>query len=204
MGPCSLIASSLSLCVVPCLETVGGTQVKLGGNRGKGSRRMYFCLVHSIAMPPSLASAHPGVDPVLTAGAVSPLVPAYRAPFAGEDAPLPTGSSRGGDTWSNIGSEVSVGRTTSDTEVEDPGGVLVESKRDQVFNFWDEEVNGKLEQAPLDFDWQGRGWCKVGYTIRCSQLPCVWSAGASSRGQLYITRGVPLGVSETIFDNPRL
>lgn len=31
----------------------------------------------------------------------------------------------------------------------------------QLFRFWDGEANGKLVQAPLDLDGQGRGWCKV-------------------------------------------
>ncbi|CAM9666021.1 unnamed protein product, partial [Laminaria digitata] len=30
----------------------------------------------------------------------------------------------------------------------------------QLFRFWDGEANGKLVQAPLDLDRQGRGWCK--------------------------------------------
>lgn len=35
------------------------------------------------------------------------------------------------------------------------------TKRDQVVKFWDEAVNGRLVQTPLDLDWGGRGWCKV-------------------------------------------
>ena len=39
--------------------------------------------------------------------------------------------------------------------------MVVESKDDQVFRFWDDEASGKLVQAPLDLDRQGRGWCEV-------------------------------------------
>lgn len=128
---------------------------------------MYICLVHAhgdqagrisapptnishIAWPPAIDETGAGYVPTVSGGEIMAKLPPA------------TESSR------NTGSD---NRSDSNHDhlenTERTGGAVVESKDDQVFRFWDEMANGKLVQAPLDLDRDGRGWSKVPNVFLC-------------------------------------
>lgn len=121
-------------------------QVRLGGNKASGANRMYFCLIHAHGDLTGRVSAPPGLvppPPVSLASGVASLEDA--AFFSARGVPAFGNEGGGGDGGGNQGDEVAVESTD----------------HSQLFRFWDSEANGKLVQAPLDLDRQGRGWCKV-------------------------------------------
>lgn len=140
-------------------------QVKLGGNKVKGARRMFFCLVHAYGRQTGRTSAPPLLP--------SPAAPALDESTGAAGAGSACVANSGGDGDATVvPSATPAGRGGGGVE---PGssssrgdGVAAESSRDQVFRFWDEEANGTLVQAPLDLDRQGRGWCEVSSLPVCS------------------------------------
>lgn len=154
-----------------------GPQVKLGGNKASGAKRMYFVLVHTVGSQAGRISAPPMLprtplappspansDLVAAAAAATPARGVADDPFAdcgGGDDDDGDGDSRA--RGGGGGNELNQSRSSRRK-----GGVAVESKEDQVFGFWDEKANGKLVQAPLDLDRHGRGWCQVGsFVVHC-------------------------------------
>lgn len=146
-------------------------QVKLGGNKASGAKRMYFVLVHAIGSQQGRISAPPRLEK-------SPLTPPspastelVAAGSSGGPHADPFGEGNGGGGGSGGGGR---GRDELRKSSKRKEGVVVESKDDQVFRFWDDGASGKLVQAPLDLDRQGRGWCQVRRSgVSCACRACV-------------------------------
>lgn len=140
-------------------------QVKLGGNKASGAKRMYFVLLHAIGGQQGRISAPPTLaNPLLVPPSPRNTEVVTTAPAAAHD-PNPFGESASAIGGGGDGSR---GCDELSKSGKRKGGVIVESNDDQIFHFWDDKANGKLVQAPLDLDRHGRGWCEVG----C--LRCVW------------------------------
>lgn len=142
-------------------------QVKLGGNKVKGARRMFFCLVHAYGRQTGRTSAPP-LLPSLSPSLSAPALDESTGATGASSACVATSGGDGDATV--VSSATPAGRGGGGVE---PGsrkddGVAAESSSDQVFRFWDEEANGTLVQAPLDLDRQGRGWCEVRLLPVCS------------------------------------
>lgn len=126
-------------------------QVRLGGNKASGAKRMYFCLIHAHGDQTGRISAPPGLAP--------PVSPATGVTSLEDDAFFSAHGVAALDKGDGDGDGVDGGGSPGDE-------VAAESTdNNQLFRFWDGEANGKLVQAPLDLDRQGRGWCKVCYAV---------------------------------------
>lgn len=146
---------------------------------------MYFCLVQALGihsdaftLPPAVALASSPVaaeDKGNAIGATGELGGSALAPVADSGVTVSAVAAIREDGGKGDGEEPDEleGEEGEQQQqqplVADSGGVVEESRRDQVFNFWDEKANGQLVQAPLDLDWQGRGWSKV--CVVCFNVP---------------------------------
>lgn len=164
-------------------------QVRLGGNKASGANRMYFCLIHAYGDLTGRVSAPPGLAPPLSpASGVSSLEDA--AFFSARGVAAFSNDGGGGDSEGNQGDQVAVESTD----------------HSQLFRFWDSEANGKLVQAPLDLDRQGRGWCKVCVVCVFARGACWTCSGVcicAERGRMCVYVSLDFSLSLSLSRCPR-